>query len=119
VGFGDVAPVSLLGRAVGVVWMLLGTMITVNFIGAFSEYFIAVEKERLSFSKMTDDVFSEIDVDGNGNLTKFEFVSFVLLHNGILEKQDLDLILAQYDKLDVTGDGVVTYYDIHVFAEHM
>jgi hypothetical protein len=40
VGFGDFAPKSYLGRGVGIVWMLLGVVVTGNFISEMTGYFI-------------------------------------------------------------------------------
>jgi hypothetical protein len=43
----------------------------------------------------------------------------VLLQYGLVKKEDLDEIIAMYDKLDTSGDGVVDYEDIAAFAETM
>jgi hypothetical protein len=112
VGFGDFAPKSHIGRIVAVVWMLLGIVVTSNFISEMTAHFIEVEKQRKTYEKITYDTFNEIDVDGNGTLSKYEFVSFVLLQYGLVKKEDLDEIIAMYDKLDVSRDGVVTYEDL-------
>ena len=68
---------------------------------------------------ITEDAFHEIDKDGNGVLSQYEFVSFVLLQYGLVKKEDLDAIIRMYEKLDTSGDGVVKYEDIEAFQEHM
>lgn len=119
VGFGDFAPKTYVGRGVGIIWMLLGVVTTANFIGEISSEFIEAEKTRKNYGKIGYETFAQIDVDGNGTLSKYEFVSFVLLQYGLVKKEDLDEIIAMYDKLDTSGDGVVDYEDIAAFAESM
>jgi hypothetical protein len=119
VGFGDFAPVTQLGRAIGTVWMLVGVVVTANFIGEITQNFIEVEKERKNYSRITAKTFAEIDVDNSGSLSKYEFVSYVLLQYGLVQKEDLDEILEMYRQLDTSGDGAVTYEDLEAFTEHM
>lgn len=119
VGFGDYAPKSEVGRVVGIFWMFIGVAVTGNFISEITSTFLEVKKERKNYDRISYDTFAEIDVDGNGTLSKYEFVSFVLLQYGLVKKEDLDEIIAMYDKLDASGDGVVTYEDIETFQENM
>jgi hypothetical protein len=119
VGFGDYAPKSYVGRAVAVIWMLLGIVVTSNFIGEITSTFIEAKKERKNYERISTETFSEIDKDGNGTLSKYEFVSFVLLQYGLVKKEDLDEIIIMYEKLDTSGDGVVTLEDIEHFQDNM
>jgi hypothetical protein len=119
VGFGDFAPKSYVGRAVAVIWMLLGIVVTSNFIGEITSTFIEAKKERKNYERISAETFSEIDKDGNGTLSKYEFVSFVLLQYGLVKKEDLDEIIIMYEKLDTSGDGVVTLEDIEHFQDNM
>jgi hypothetical protein len=119
VGFGDFAPASELGRFVAIFWILIGVVVTGNFISEMTAHFIEAEKERKSYERISYDTFAEIDVDGNGSLSKYEFVSFVLLQYGLVKKEDLDEIIKMYEKLDVSGDGFVTYEDLELFNETM
>lgn len=119
VGFGDFAPKTYLGRGVGVLWMLTGVVVTGNFIGEITSKFIEQAKERKNYERISYDTFAAIDVDKNGTLSKYEFVSYVLLQYGLVKKEDLDEIIGMYGKLDTSGDGVVKYEDIEAFQEHM
>jgi potassium channel subfamily K len=119
VGFGDFAPKTELGRAVACVWMLVGVVVTTNLIGEITSTFLEAAKERKNYARISYDTFGEIDVDGNGTLSKYEFVSFVILQYGLVKKEDLDEIIKMYEQLDTSGDGVVTYEDIEAFQEHL
>ena len=119
VGFGDYSPKSELGRGVGIVWMLLGVVITSNFITEMTSAFVEAEKKRKTLGRITEDTFQEIDKDGNGTLSKYEFVSFVLLQYGLVTTEQLEEITNMYDTLDVSGDGVVTYEEAELFTDTM
>jgi potassium channel subfamily K len=112
VGFGDFAPKSEVGRGVGIFWLFIGVAVTGNFISEITASLLTAKQERKNYSRISHETFSEIDVDGNGTLSKYEFVSFVLLQYGLVKKEDLDEIIAMYDALDTSGDGVVTFEDI-------
>jgi len=119
VGFGDFAPKTYLGRGVGVFWMLIGVVVTGNFIGEITSTFIEQAKKRKNYDRISYDTFNAIDVDRNGTLSKYEFVSYVLVQYGLVEKANLDEIMDMYMKLDKNGDGRVTYEDIELFQEKM
>merc|ERR1719247_3810822 len=52
--------------------------------------------------------FNQIDVNGDGHLDRFEFVSFCLMEHGLLSKDQLESINRQYTSLDINGDEKVT-----------
>jgi predicted anti-sigma-YlaC factor YlaD len=119
VGFGDQSPKSFGGRIFGCIWMLVGVVATANFVGAFTDFFMEEEKEeRKKYNRIDEQIFREIDVNHDGTLSKYEFASFVLRQYGLVQKEDLDIIMQQYEQLDATGDGLVTFEDVEAYFSH-
>lgn len=106
VGFGDVTPMSYHGRLFGAFWMLFGVAAMGNFVRAFSEVFMMEKTQERQVD--VSQCFNQIDTDGDGYLSRFEFVSFVLLEHGMVTKKMLDAINGQYDNLNVLKNDKVT-----------
>lgn len=106
VGFGDFTPMSQHGRIFATFWMPIGVACTGNFIRAFSVVFMTGHMEGQELNLET--CFKRIDVNGDGHLDRYEFVSFCLMEHGLLTKEQFDAINKQYDRLDINGDEKVT-----------
>lgn len=106
VGFGDFTPMSQHGRLFATFWMPIGVATTGNFIRAFSVVFMSGQMEGRDLNIET--CFHQIDVNGDGYLDRFEFVSFCLLEHGLLTKEQLDSLNKQYEVLDINGNERVT-----------
>jgi hypothetical protein len=106
VGFGDYSPMSQHGRIFATFWMPIGVACTGNFIRAFSVIFMsgAMEGQEVNLEKC----FNEIDMNGDGHLDRYEFVTFCLMEHGLLTKEQFNALNTQYDFLDVNGDEKVT-----------
>jgi len=109
VGFGDHSPKSYYGRWFGIFWMLLGVVATGNFIGAFSEFFLAAEKDRRHLDRIDEDVFATVDTDKDGSLSRSEFRSFAFLKFEMVHQWDLDKIDQIFAGMDEDKNGYLTY----------
>jgi hypothetical protein len=106
VGFGDYSPMSEHGRIFATFWMPVGVACTGNFIRAFSVVFMSGNLEGQELNLET--CFNQIDVNGDGYLDRYEFITFCLMEHGLLTKEQIDGINKQYDVLDMNGDEKVT-----------
>lgn len=104
VGFGDFSAHSYYGRIFATFWMILGVAATGNFVRAFSMVYM----EQRFISMDVEECFDQIDENGDGYLSRFEFVCFVLLETGMMNKQTMDSINEQYDSLDTERTDRVT-----------
>eukprot|EP00971_Amphidinium_carterae_P304582 6052566-Amphidinium_carterae.1 len=87
VGFGDYHPNTRAGYAFSIVWMLVGVAATAIFTATLSAYLFDTEqKQQFVMSdfldSVTDDVFNKIDRNGDGKLSRGEFLSFTLMKYG-------------------------------------
>lgn len=112
VGFGDHTPKTKIGRTVGIVWMLVGVVVTANFVSDFSKVFLSARNMFASQSRMSMDLFQSIDDDNSGFLSCEEFRMFALLKYAIVDQQQLDAIDSLFHAMDQSGDGKVTYEEL-------
>lgn len=102
VGFGDFTPKSQAGRIFGFFWMIAGVLSFANFVTVFGTWIGAAFKKDHS-SKFGRDIFNTIDKDGNGFLTRGEFMSWMLVKEGIVESAQIDHFYNLFDALAADG----------------
>jgi hypothetical protein len=106
VGFGDFTPRSQAGRIFGFFWMIAGVLSFANFVTAFGTWIGAAFKKDHS-SKFGRKIFNTIDKDGNGYLTRGEFMSWMLVKEGIVSSEQIDHFYNLFDAL-AAEDGEMT-----------
>jgi hypothetical protein len=47
-----------------------------------------------------------MDFDKNGQISREEYVQFMLLEMGRVTRQEIDELYMQFDRLDVTASGI-------------
>jgi uncharacterized membrane protein len=109
VGFGDHSPKSYYGRWFGVFWMLFGVVATGNFIGAASDFILAREQDGHKLERISDDVFTKIDFDKDGSISRAEFRSYAFLQFDMVSEDDLNRIDAIFEGIDADKNGYLTY----------
>lgn len=103
VGFGDFTPKSKGGRIFGFFWMIAGVLSFGNFVTAFGAWLDATFKKDHS-SKFGRAIFDSIDKDGNGFLTRGEFMSWMLIKEGIVPADQIDHFYTLFDTLAAQED---------------
>jgi Ca2+-binding EF-hand superfamily protein len=58
-----------------------------------------------------------MDADGDGLVTREEYVNFMLLEMGVVSEEDLASLYQQFVSLDVTGSGYLDKEDLKLMAE--
>mmetsp|Transcript_118081 Transcript_118081/g.252286 ORF Transcript_118081/g.252286 Transcript_118081/m.252286 type:complete len:445 (-) Transcript_118081:80-1414(-) len=121
VGFGDVSPQSYRGRIIALVWMMMGVTATAVLASWCSAHFVemAYHRRRELDEQSLAKYFRQIDADGNGYLSRYEFCMFALLEYGIVTPEVLQDISKQFDILDESKDGQVSNEEIHRRFTHV
>jgi potassium channel subfamily K len=117
VGFGDHAPRSDVGRAVGCVWMLFGVVATANFASAFGTLIIGAQKNDHRLGKVTEEIFQKIDKNKDGVIERREFRTYALLKFGLVSYEDLDEIDNLFDAIDTDGDGTLSHDEVFAYCD--
>lgn len=107
VGYGDEVALSWYGRLFGAFWMLFGVGTLVNLVGAVTEFF-KVWSEGSNRARVTEEMFHQMDADGNGQLDRSEFLRLQLVLLRFATQDDLDHIDRQFSLIDASGDGSIS-----------
>lgn len=110
VGFGDQVPATEEGRVFTCIWMLVGTAAFANMIANFSAAFLAQRQlrklERGDLTDITrDELFKRCHQEGDCNITRADFILFMMKDIGALNSDMVDLFSANFDELDVSKSG--------------
>lgn len=118
IGFGDYQPRTVEGRLFGIVWMLVGVASTGFFLSSVSTYFF--ESERKAFydqkdlvSSLNREEFNKIDRDGNGTLSKGEYLAYTLVKYTGVSEECIEEILKEFARIDKAGTNQVTLEMLH------
>jgi potassium channel subfamily K len=114
VGYGDIVPQTLIGRIVSAFYMLFGVGSTLNLVGTVTDLLKEAfeSDERL---KVTKESFMAMDMDGDGNLDRHEFLRLQLVMLGLAQEGELNSIDLQFDLIDSSGDGFISREEFHSF----
>lgn len=135
VGFGDIAPprTQPFHMFLTVILMLVGIPIFGNSLSTATEYLFGESEEEVTlkivrnglnmtkFSKMNE-FAKELSEAGGGNadddkITRFEFLAFVLVANGLIDMSLVTDAVKNFQELDKDGNGFLTAADLKQRAQ--
>ncbi len=116
IGFGDFSPSSQYGRMFAIFYLPLAVVSVANAIGNIVELIANqnVVRQNISMKELID-----MDTDGDGEVSKVEYLSYMLMKLGKVEQEMVDEILAQFDKLDADNSGALDREDLIRLDEHL
>lgn len=130
IGFGDLHPKDSGFRTFAIGLMLVGIPIFAYFLGTFTELFFGPRRDRVElnlvegglshskFFRLQDFNRSFVQVGGkqenNSSIDRFEFLSFLLVANGIIDLDTIAEAMTNFDSLDKAKRGQLTLEDLEV-----
>lgn len=120
-GYGDFSPASKLGRMVAILFIPIAVAAAGEILGAVAT--ILVERrqhlnQNLLLKRELDlGYLKEMDEDANGEVSRFEYITFMLQAMGVVDKELLQELNNQFDRLDVCKDGILGIEDLKLMAE--
>jgi voltage-gated potassium channel Kch len=111
VGFGDIYPRSNQGRIVMTVWMVAGVAATANLIGSLTDTLLKI-KANLRLTELNSQLLEEIDTSGDGEVSKYEFLIFMLKKHDLVSDDTIMDIEENFDVLDKDGSGHLSSDDL-------
>ena len=102
VGYGDFVTGTPLGYIFSIFWMLYGVLSVGKATAGLSDYMDHVEDQK---KKMTLEDWQAADTDGNGTLSKEEFVKFILVQEGFISLDTYGTIENQFDTIAKQTQG--------------
>ena len=111
-GFGDIET-SEATRTFNTVYMLAAVGSVAYGLGKLVEVLCNIGKvrriERFCARGVTTELIAEIDVGGDGAVSRLEFASYMLVATGKLNQGDLNEVMALFDQYDLDGSGSIDH----------
>ena len=73
--------------------------------------------ENMVSKHFTIDHIKEMDTDGDGVVSRLEFLEFMLVEMQLVETSVLEELKAQFDRLDLTHEGALSKRDLILMAK--
>lgn len=122
VGFGDKVPLTRVGRIVGIPWMIIGVGATAYFLSVVQQRLI-VKKQQVGVADSVNGIsrsdFEAIDKDRSGTLSRYEFVTYMLLHEGGVDEAMINSFENIFNSLDFKKTNAVSWEEIKAFREKL
>jgi hypothetical protein len=74
-------------------------------------------KNQLTQGGLTMDHLKAMDVNQDGKVEREEYVLFMLMEMGLVNKTEIDELWEQFERLDVTKSGCLDHEDLLLMAE--
>lgn len=120
VGYGDFSPRTHMGRLWAVLFVPLSVAAAGEILGSVASYIL--ERRRARFyhglvdKELTVEDLQEMDEDKNGEVSRLEYVEFMLLKMNMVDRGVLDELHEQFDRLDVTQSDTISKADLELLA---
>jgi hypothetical protein len=105
VGYGDVAPKTVLGRLICVAYCPLSVLVLTN-----TGIQISNLMQSKTFSKLTLKDLLNMDTNKDGKISEVEFTIALLTGMGHVREATMELIHQQFQYLDKSGDGYLVSF---------
>merc|ERR1719499_2014875 len=110
VGYGDWAPATAGGRAFAACYILSGVTLLANFAGIVIGYMIKRQElldshKFLNESLVTPEQILDFDMDGDGEISKYEYLVRALITCKFVDGDKIDLIMAKFYDIDNDKSG--------------
>lgn len=121
VGFGDLYPGSQLGRLFAVPVILLAVGIMGSWLGAAADVIVerrqAAFHQRLKNRELTIADLEVMDADEDGKVTMAEYLAFMLVSMNKVDKDLIEQLMDQFNRLDADGTGSLEKEDLIIVAK--
>jgi potassium channel subfamily K len=121
IGFGDISPKTPAARLFAVFFIPLSVAAAGELLSGVA---LAISRRRQKAvyekqleSDLTIAHLQAMDSDGDGKITREEYVDFMLIEMGRVSKDELDVLSTQFDRLDVTRSGYLDRNDLKLMAK--
>jgi hypothetical protein len=110
IGYGDIVPTSVGGKAFMIGYMLLGTIVMGDALGGFIDLYVnGIVGEGINRQLIESTTWvHKADVDRSGKLSESEFVLFKLQQMQKVDAVILDRLVDRFHALDKDGSGFLT-----------
>lgn len=116
IGYGDLSPRSQTGRLFAVFYVPLAVMTLGEFLGVIANAIIDYRQASFHHALRTRDLnlrdLEAMDENGDGQVTRAEYLEFMLTAMNKVDQELLDELRSQFDRLDTKGRGTLSSADL-------
>ena len=117
IGYGDVVPETVLGRLLGAAYVPLAVVFTSTQLSELADALLGgaagdSKLDKLLSADLSIEGLLAMDQDGDGEITEFEFLRFMLTSAGLADADLLDSLHDRFTAMDADGSGSLTKDDI-------
>jgi potassium channel subfamily K len=120
-GFGDKVPRTLNGRRWAIFFIPLAAAAAANELSELAYLYIGYRQKRaydkLVSLDLTLEYLEEMDSNRDGKISKDEYKDFMLVAMNLVDKEQLDELDEQFERLDVLGTGYLDREDLMLMAK--
>lgn len=115
-GYGDKSFSTKAGRIFAIFWILTGTICLAQFLCYVAELNTDGRQKALVkwvlTKRMTNVDLEAADIDNDGTVEVAEFIIYKLKEMGKINQDDINLLLEEFDNLDVDQSGTISTCDL-------
>jgi len=116
VGYGDYAPVSQQGRLLTIFFIPLAVGAMGHFLSSVAEAIMDTRartvRQNLAMQELSPDDLEIMDTDGDGVVTRAEFLEYMLVALNKVDKEFIEELRDHFKRLDVDGTGSLSKNDL-------
>jgi len=120
VGYGDFAPTTQAGRLLFVFFVPIGVCLVTDLLSRIANYIIDRKlrsfHEQLKMKELTEYDLEVMDADGDGNVTRAEFLEFMLVAMNKVDQNLLNDLQELFHRLDEDNSGTLSKQDLKALA---
>mmetsp|Transcript_446 Transcript_446/g.976 ORF Transcript_446/g.976 Transcript_446/m.976 type:complete len:340 (+) Transcript_446:239-1258(+) len=121
VGFGDISPQTPQGRWFAVFFLPFAVIFVSTQLSSLANILLGKTEDTKVKALMSVDLSLEallnMDTDGDGTITEFEFMKFMMVTAGMADEETLDSLHKRFEEMDADGSGALTREDIELILE--
>jgi potassium channel subfamily K, other eukaryote len=119
-GFGDVAPTSQAGRLATAIFIPLAVGTMGHWLAIVAKYIVDQRQQAFRSTFQAEGIsladLQAMDTDDDGNVSRAEFLEFMLLAMNKVDKALLEELRAHFDRLDSDRSGALSKDDLIALA---
>jgi potassium channel subfamily K len=121
IGFGDFSPQTRAARIFAIAYIPLAVAAAGEILSGIALALVQRRQREVYNRQLQNDLtinhLRAMDADGDGQITRDEYIQFMLIEMGLVSADDLNELSTQFERLDVTRSGTLDKEDLALMAE--
>lgn len=115
---GDIHPKTNIGKSFATIWLIFTSLGFANILSQIADLKIKEKEYDIAKSifsdKISNNIFDEIDGDGDNTLTEAEYLGYIICKLGKSSPEDIRSILLKFRQLDKDASGYISKKELNL-----